>query len=291
MYLTPNICDSSHFNFCLLPDHLIQFAQDLLASAGAPVDDLQTGKVPSQPAYQPSTPITSQDVVVREIARRLNSLSVEDSTPSKESLDATAPSQHLNPLIPRRDNFTRGQSEPPPDTNNASGITQSPQSESPSPYPEDAPDYTWEWGGFPMKTPGVAEQEFNLKPNIDSIKPESKLPRLHKLAKEELIRSNSTPVAPKVKATSPTSERPKLSDQHAQTEPLLPDDAHVSQQGGSQGQHGHGGKLKNDEADPYKFMLDTLTDCHNFELSICAPDDNTDAEVSRPICLVGTSAT
>ncbi|KAJ9124017.1 hypothetical protein QFC22_000809 [Naganishia vaughanmartiniae] len=268
-------------------NHLIQFAQDLLVSAGAPVDDLQTGKIPGQQEYEPSAPITSQDVVVREIARRLNSLSLENPSSSRESelvKAARATSHDHDRLVPRRDNFIRGQSEPPPDTNNESGMTQLPQSESPSPYPEEAPDYTWEWGGFPMKTPGIAEQEFNFKQNKEVDKPERKLPQIHKLVKEELVRSkrsNSTPVAGMVKENTSSSERPKLSSQHAQTDPVLPDDAHASPQGGLQGQHGHGGKLKNDEDDPYKFMLDTLTDCHSFELSICAPDDNTDVEVTE----------
>jgi hypothetical protein len=155
--------------------------------------------------------------------------------------------------------------------------------ESPPPYAELGPaDYTWEWGGFPTKTPGVAEKHFDFaghdsSKSPTSSKPDVKPPKKQKDRKEELARSNSTPIAAGDTDPSLQRIRPKLEGQHAHTEPMLPDEAHSQP---ADVQHGHLGKLKNDEEDPYKFMLDTPSVCHTFELSLCAPDDDTDVEVS-----------
>lgn len=273
------------------PDHLVQFAQDLLISAGTPASEIKAGKQDNRGAYKTSQPITSQTVVVREIARRLNSLSLESSTePGSETAsdDDEPVSQDPDRLLPRREGFVRGQSEPPAITSRQSMISALPQLDSPPSYAEqESAAYTWEWGGFPTKTPGVIDQQFDFMEH-DSSKQEApkktdiKSPKLQRVIKEDLTRSNSTPVAAKGTGLASEHKRPQLDGQHAHTEPVLPDEAHSRH---TDGQHGHLGKLKNDEEDPYKFMLDTPSVCHTFELSMCAPDDDTDIEVSpcRPL--------
>lgn len=263
----------------------MQFAQDLLISAGTSASDIKAGKEESDRTFKTTQRITSQTVVAKEIARRLNSLSLEPSASlnSDEARHEGGQSdQDHERLIPRREDFTRGQSEPPP--NNANRDTPSlPRMESPPPYSEQGPaDYTWEWGGFPTKTPGVNEQTFDFSQGEPPKQQKSKAqelvpPRVQKFRKDDLNRSNSTPIVTKGSDDKVNLGRPKLDNGHAHTEPVLPDEAHSKH---ADGQHGHLGKLKNDEEDPYKFMLDTPSVCHTFELSLSAPDDDTDIEVS-----------
>lgn len=275
------------------PDHLVQFAQDLLISAGTPASEIQAGKQDSKRAYEAAQPVTSKTVVVREIARRLNSLSLEPSsepTSDNESDDGQVARQDNERLMPRREGFTRGQSEPPV-IGSRQSVNPLTHTESPPSYIEqEQAGYTWEWGGFPTKTPGVAEQHFDFTTRDSSSlgatkKLDIKTPKMSKIIKEELARSNSTPVAAKGKDLPSAVKRPQLDGQHAHTEPVLPDEAHSRH---TEGQHGHQGKLKNDEEDPYKFMLDTPSVCHTFELSMCAPDDDTDVEVSLGVFWVNS---
>lgn len=269
----------------LFSDHLVQFAQDLLISAGAPVSEIQAGKQDSKQAYEAAQPVASKTVVVREIARRLNSLSLDPSsepTSDIESDDGQVAGEDNKRLIPRREGFTRGQSEPPV-IGSRQSMNPLAHTESPPSYTEqEQAGYTWEWGGFPTKTPGVAEQHFDFTTGdplaVEATKKlDTKSPKISKIIKEELARSNSTPVGAKGKDSPPAVKRPQLDGQHAHTDPVLPDEAHSRH---TDGQHGHQGKLKNDEEDPFKFMLDTPSVCHTFELSMCAPDDDTDVEVS-----------
>lgn len=227
-------------------------------------------------------------MVAKEIARRLNSLSLEPSAgigSDKASHALAQPDQDGDRLVPRREDFVRGQSEPPP-TSTTQIIPSLSRIESPPPYSEEGPaDYTWEWGGFPTKTPGVNEQAFDFSQSSPIEQEESKkqdpiAPQIKKFRKDDLTRSNSTPVATKSIDGLRNDARPKLDNGHAHTEPVLPDEAHSKH---ADGHHGHLGKLKNDEEDPYKFMLDTPSVCHTFELSMSAPDDDTDVEVSTSI--------
>lgn len=269
-----------------LPDHLVQFAQDLLISAGTPASEIQAGKQDTKQAYAAGQPVTSKTVVVREIARRLNSLSLDsesEPTTDKDSDAQGVAQQEDERLIPRREGFTRGQSEPPAVTSRKPNMSLT-ELESPPSYSEQEQEaYTWEWGGFPTKTPGVAEQGFDFSkqdvsmPLEASKAPQAKSPKLSKIIKEDLSRRNSIPVVAKGKDAPAALKRPGLDVGHAHTDPVLPDEAHSKH---TDGQHGHLGKLKNDEDDPYKFMLDTPSVCHTFELSLCAPDDDTDDEVS-----------
>lgn len=274
----------------------MQFAQDLLISAGTPASDLKAGKQENNRDFKTTQRITSQTVVAKEIARRLNSLSLEPSAAvdsETESHDTAESPQDDTRLVPRREDFVRGQSEPPPATpqRNVPSLL---RMESPPPYSEQgSADYTWEWGGFPTKTPGVNEQTFDFSSSLSPMQEDSKAQKqvqkpadtyAQKLHKDDLIRSNSTPLVSKSVDGPPKGARPRLDVGHAQTEPVLSDEAHSKH---VEGQHGHLGKLKNDEDDPYKFMLDTPSVCHTFELSLSAPDDDTDVEVSAHIKLRG----
>ncbi|GHJ88552.1 hypothetical protein NliqN6_4954 [Naganishia liquefaciens] len=266
-------------------NHLVQFAQDLLISAGTPASDLKADKQGSSQDFRTTQRITSQTVVAKEIARRLNSLSLESSPgadPDTESLEQVQAGQGDTRLVPRREDFNRGQSEPPPATSQRNMLSL-PRMESPPPYSEQGPaDYTWEWGGFPTKTPGANEQTFDFSSSLSPMQEDSKVAdpvdaHVQKLRDHNQSRSNSIPVVSKGQNGIANGGRPRLDTGHAHTDPVLPDDAHVQH---VNEQHGHLGKLKNDEEDPYKFMLDTLSVCHTFELSLSAPDDDTDAEVT-----------
>jgi hypothetical protein len=266
----------------------VQFAQDLLISAGTSASDIKAGKEQSDRAFKTTQRITSQTVVAKEIARRLNSLSLEPSAslnPGNARHERGESDQHNERLIPRREGFIRGQSEPPP-SNAPPAVPSLSRIESPPPYSEQGPaDYTWEWGGFPTKTPGVNDQTFDFSQGEPSKQQKSKAqepvpPSVQKVRKDDLNRSNSTPIVTKGTDDKVNAGRPKLDNGHAHTEPVLPDEAHSKH---VEGQHGHLGKLKNDEEDPYKFMLDTPSVCHTFELSMSAPDDDTDVEV-RTFC-------
>lgn len=264
-------------------------------SAGTPASDLKAGKQENNRDFKTTQRITSQAVVAKEIARRLNSLSLEPSVAvdsETESHDTAQSLQDDTRLIPRREDFVRGQSEPPPATPQRN-VPSLPRMESPPPYSEQgSADYTWEWGGFPTKTPGVNEQTFDFSSSLSPMQENSNAQKpvdthVQKLRKDDLIRSNSTPLASKNVDSLPNDARPRLGNGHAQTDPVLPDEAHSKY---VEGQHGHLGKLKNDEDDPYKFMLDTPSLCHTFELSLSAPDDDTDVEVSAHIKLRAMTA-
>jgi len=239
---------------------LIAFAQDLLASAGSSASDL-TGAWSGKTV---ATAAQSQRALSDEIERRFSQLDLTEENPKRTRTET----------VRDEEDRRRGASEPPPDLE----IEVNPHGEIlPPPYAA-ASDYTWEWGGFPTKTPNQRDRPF-FEPNPEaagSVAPPA--PILASVASE---RSNSVPLPSEVPRVSldakadGSQQRPgitRITTEPSKVEPRPQGGGHKNALAQPLGRPG---KLKNIEEDPYKFVLDMGHTTHTFEMSLNQqlPDD------------------
>lgn len=228
-------------------DELVKFAQDLLLSAGAITaeDSLGTHGMPKR----------SESDVVWEIKRRL---SFGDAPDHDEEADDIRDLPEKSTRSGQRAGFSRGASEPP-EVGSAQQTTTS--------------DYTWEWGGFPTRTPAEESSDPLRHARINSlIETESpglidrpSLAATHKAGAASVSAPNVNkidPPRPKPSALLPAS---KHLERQQSAPPLV--GLSLSAQTATSSQIS-GGLLKNDEADPYKFILDMTGASHVFELGL-----------------------
>ena len=227
-------------------DGLVKFAQDLLLSAGAITAEDSLGKL--------GLPKRSESDVVWEIKRRL---SFGDAPEQDEQADDIRDLPELSSRSGQRAGFNRGASEPP-----EVGSAQTTTSE-----------YTWEWGGFPTKTP-AEEVSDPLRHN-----------RINSLIETEspgLIERPSLAATHKAGASSVSApDINRIEGLPSKPSALLPQSKHLERQQSAPPVVGptlsalaaapsqsDGGVLKNDEGDAYKFILDMMGSTHVFELGL-----------------------
>lgn len=215
----------------------IRFAKDLLASAGATKgSDLTVDGQTQKP----------ESDVVWEIKRRLSD--AQSSILQTEESDQVheLPSSSSRPGL--RAGFDRGGSAPPEIQTD----------------PTASAEYTWEWGGFPTKTP-AAEIEDPMRQHASkddqaAIRSKPSLSEFH----NDPLKSASTSVVPQTEV----EESPRRSNhlERQQSAPPLDKHGHPVDPNGASSQPA--GKLKNDESDPYKFTLEMPGGSHIFELGL-----------------------
>jgi hypothetical protein len=222
---------------------LVQFAQDLLVSAGALTEEDSMGNKGAL------TPPAMESAVVQEIKRRLSYNDMPEGEGDEESADMIENLPKSGPQL--REGFQRGVSEPPEMGRE----------------PLLASGYTWEWGGFPQKTP-VNEMNDPMQGSVvdpsakKSLSPVSERPSLAS-THDNPLKSASVPVVSQLPKLKPSLKANPL--ERIQSEPVVGVAAtNESQVLFSQ----PGGRLKNDENDPYKFTLDMSKGSHVFELGL-----------------------
>jgi hypothetical protein len=229
-------------------NQLVKFAQDLLLSAGAIT--AEDSLIPLGQTKQPESD------VVREIKRRLSASDAPDQDEETDDI-GDLPERSSGG---QRSGFVRGSSEPP------------------SLGPSDAPsgsDYTWEWGGFPSRTPADEKSNPLDHPQIASatemespgIMERPSLARTH----DPAVNSLSAPVVPKLSDMSPAIATLKAHSKHLERQQSAPAigfrNGHAESPLTTAGVH-LGGLLKNDESDAYKFILEIGASSHVFELGL-----------------------
>jgi len=226
-------------------DGLVKFAQDLLLSAGA---------ITAEDSLGHGTPKRPESDVVWEIKRRL---SFGDAPEQDEEADDVRELSGNSIRPGQRAGFSRGASEPP---EVGSGFTT--QS-----------DYTWEWGGFPTKTPAEEVSDPLRHARINSLIETESPGLIDRPSLTATHKAGSSSVsAPNVNRLEGMPTRPSA---------LLPQSKHLERQQSApplvrpaissvspMSAQTPGGVLKNDEANPYKFILDMAGESHVFELGL-----------------------
>lgn len=154
------------------------------------------------------------------------------------------------------------------------------------PPPGDVPsqEYSWEWGGFPTRSPGPTSSAFQPFPDMSSLAPghttSSPLPSPSLLSESTATDQSPLPVhPPTVRVSSfPSAAHPTSSSSRTRT----PNHSVA---------HGLHPRLKNHEDDPYRFTLEVVAPegsssssgsgvsapaakrTHEFELSLCGEGD------------------
>jgi hypothetical protein len=142
--------------------------------------------------------------------------------------------------------FDRGASEPPPDTGISASV---PVSHSETPLGRSPPaEYTWDWGGMPKKSktlpPIAVQRALDMEqPGTAALGLESSVPRRKYTEKDRPLHQHRGATFPRIEKA-----------------------------GGADESLGKPGKLKNDEDDPYLFILEMEGVSHKFELSLCGVD-------------------
>lgn len=227
------------------PD-VVHFAEDLIASAGSQsksVSALMRQDTLEACVDIPSPAAKAKDKIEAEIHSLAQSIE-----------DLPAPSfgggSHL------RAGFARAGSEPPQLPGHDGSQVLALDSPPLVPQEPGSPDYTWEWGQLPIKTPAAVEHppfELDLIPGDAMTTPKNRLHHLSSLDTDrERARSNSMPdVADSLLDAERPSAVRAISD---------PSQTGLMEQ--------TGGRLKNDEEDGYKFILDCKGKSHTFELGL-----------------------
>ncbi len=192
--------------------------------------------------------------MIEELERRFGELDMADKNPRARTQ-----------LLVDEDR-RRGASEPPPDVSDAVGAADVP----PPPYEQPVQEYTWEWGSFPIKTPKPRDQAFfepdspAVEPVTDVVSAAANLPHFsNERRSSEPAVSADISLNDDATADSDRPVMPRLA-----TEP-------ANAQAGSHGYKnalaqplGRPGKLKNDEEDPYRFVLEMGHTTHSFGMSV-----------------------
>lgn len=228
------------------PD-VIRFAEDLIASAGSQsksVSALMRQDTLEACVDVPSPAAKAKDKIEAEIHSLAQAI---------EGLPT--PSQSASSRL--RAGFVRAGSEPPHLSDDGSQVL---ALDSPPLAPQEpgSPDYTWEWGQLPIKTPAAIEHppfELDLISG-DAAAMKTPKNRVHHLSSldsdRERARSNSMPdVADALLEPERPSNLRAISD---------PAQSAASDQ--------TNGRLKNDEEDAFKFILDVKGTLHTFELGL-----------------------
>lgn len=266
---------------------VIRFAEDLIISAGSQSKSVSALLRHDTLEDRLDIPMTAEDndKIAADIASLAKSIENTDLN-SSFSPNFASSSSNLRlkqPPSRTREAFVRAGSAPPRssaeehrDTHDNVFTLDSPPL---PPHDPSTTDYTWEWGQLPIKTPAAIEHksiEFDLADTTPKSKLKHRDEESHGVSGSNIVSgSESLPRSiqdPQIKHLQLESDRPLTHRAH--TDPQ-------AEASGALDRTRIPGKLKNDDEDPYKFILDMSGPIHTFEMGFVDEFDSIQSEDER----------